>query len=410
MYFFLQKILSAMFQKQIYLDYASTTPLDRRVFSVMEKVYQTMYGNKGGMYPLGIQVKNMITKSREEVARILGAQSQQIIFTRGGTESNNMAIIGVVQAFKKQFPEITPHIITSSIEHDSVLQVMNYLSETNQIDLTIIPCDSEGLVSVSDIKDVLSDRTILVSIMYANNEIGTIQPIKEVAKLVRWYKKHHLHNIHSVYPLVHTDAVQAMNYLESNVLKLGVDFMTVSGSKIYGPKSSGILYIKNKKTIMPILFGGGQEFGFRSGTEDVASIAGFTAALHIVEQMKNKEINRLQNLQKLLITELLADNRIILNGSKIERLVNNVNISIKGFSSEWLVIQLAEQGFAVSAKSACSSDDDEESHVIRAVRSAQGAVSENTEEGSLRISLGRTTTKKDLQKFLTTLKKIIKAL
>lgn len=407
MYFFFTKIFDAIFQKQVYLDYASTTPLEQRVFSVMEKVYQTMYGNKGGMYPLGIQVKNMITKNRSEVARLLGVQSQQIIFTRGGTESNNMAIIGAVQAFKKQYPEITPHIITSSIEHDSVLETIQFLSETKQVEVTIVPCDAEGVVQVSKIKESINERTILVSIMYANNEIGTIQPIKEVVKLVRWYKKHQLHDSNAIYPLVHTDAVQAINYLESNALKLGVDFMTISGSKIYGPKSSGVMYVKNKKTIEPIFFGGGQELGLRSGTEDVALIAGFTAALHIAEQIKNREVKRLKLLQDFLIAELLQDSRIQLNGSRTNRLVNNVNISLNGFSSEWLVIQLAEHGFAVSAKSACSSDDDEESHVIQALRSAQGVSTKNTQEGSLRISLGRNTTQRDVRNFLQTFKQVI---
>lgn len=407
MWFFLKKVWQEIFQKQVYLDYAATTPMDARVFSVMEKVYRTMYGNKGGMYELGVQVKSMIHKNRAEVAKILGAQKDQIIFTRGGTESNNMAILGVIRLFQKNNPEIIPHVITSSIEHDSVLELLQYLSSRKEIELTIVPCNENGLVQVSEIKESLSERTILVSIMYVNNEIGTIQPIKEIAKLLRWYKKHHK-QVGDIYPVMHTDAIQAVNYLDCNVQRLGIDLLTLSGSKIYGPKSSGILYVKNKSLLEPIMFGGGQEFGLRSGTEDIAGIAGFTAALHIAHYLQEKESRRLKNLQDILITELLQDSRIQLNGDRENRIPNNINISIQGFASEWLVIQLSTKGFAVSAKSACSSDNDEESHVIRALRIVQGRQSENTQEGSLRISLGRKTTQKDMQNFLKDFWQIIK--
>lgn len=406
MWFFIKKQIQAIFEKSIYLDHAATTPMDTKVFSVMEKVYQTMYGNKGGMYELGVQVKSMIEKNRSEVAKMIGAQKNQIIFTRGGTEGNNIAILGVIKRFQKNFPDIRPHVITSAIEHDSVLEILRSLVSENTIDLSIVPCNEQGIVEIESIKEVLNERTILVSIMYANNEIGTIQPIKEIAKLLRWYKKHHK-KVNDIYPLLHTDAIQAVQYCDSNVLRLGVDFLTLSGSKIYGPKSSGILYVKNKELLEPIIFGGGQEFGLRSGTEDIAAITGFTTALHITNQVKEKEVKRLMILRDLLIDELVKDDRIMLNGSKTDRLPNNVNISVRGFSSEWLVIQLSAKGFAVSAKSACSSDNDEESHVIRALRDAQGMQTGNSEEGSLRISLGRNTTQKDVRNFLQIFKQVI---
>jgi cysteine desulfurase len=213
--------------------------------------------------------------------------------------------------------------------------------------------------------------------------------------------------------LLHTDAIQAANYCDTNVLRLGVDMMTLSGSKIYGPKSSGMLFIKNKDWLNPILFGGGQEFGLRSGTEDVAQVIGFAKALEIAQHKKDQEVTRLTVLRDFLIHQLLADDRIRLNGSMIDRLPNNINITVSGYSAESLVIQLAAHGFSVASKSACQSDNDEESHVIAALRAAKFAKkslpnqSTNTEEGSLRITLGRGTTKSQIVRFHRVLRKIL---
>jgi cysteine desulfurase len=404
MWFWLKKQFSAWCKKTVYLDYASTTPIDDRVLSVMDEVYKNTYGNPGGMYPLGVQVKQHIEQSRKKVKQLLGVNQGDIIFTRGGTESDNMAIIGVVQKYREQFPGVMPHIITSTIEHDAVLQTCRFLEQQNLAAVTYIPCDDQGIIPVDAIKKALTETTVLITIMYVNNEIGTIQPIKEIAKLVRWYKKHYKEP-GAVYPLVHTDAVQAVNYLDSNVTRLGIDLMTCSGSKIYGPKSSGILYVKNKDSIVPMFFGGDQELGLRSGTPDVASIIGFTKALEISLERKQSESERLMLLRDWLIHELQKNPAVTLNGSQTERLPNNVNISVAGITGESLVIQLGAKGFAVSAKSACQSEKDEESHVIKALRDAQG-VARNSEEGSLRISLGRYTTKKDLQRFLKVFKQI----
>jgi cysteine desulfurase len=469
MFFYLKKLLQSWFQSEIYLDHASTTPIDRRVLSVMNDIYRYRYGNPGGMYSLGIATTQVIDQSRKTVSRLLGAQPSQIIFTRGGTESNNMAILGAVNHFKNQYPDIVPHIITSTIEHDSVLATYRYLEQHNLVTVSYVPCNADGVVEVEVVKKALQPETILISVMYANNEIGTIQPIKEIAKLVRWWKKQLQKIIQSKqykddlfsepyhtpalpyigegalqYPLLHTDAIQAVNYCDINVLRLGVDMMTVSGSKIYGPKSSGVLFVKNKELLDPVIMGGGQEFGLRSGTEDTAMIAGFAKALEISQEIKEQEVKRLTELQNYLITELLKDRRIVVNGgysfnltesrseilhtvphpnpplprggNEQQRLPNNVNITIAGFSSESLVIQLAAHGFAVSSKSACQSDSDEESHVIAALRSAQAKQhsnpllsrrDQNAEEGSLRITIGRTTTQNDIKKFTVKLNKIL---
>jgi cysteine desulfurase len=449
MYFYFKKLFQSWFQSEIYLDHASTTPIDDRVFSVMKHIYKKSYGNPGGMYGVAIRTQEIIDNARKKVATLLGAQSSQVVFTRGGTEANNIAILGTINHFKKNNPTITPHIITSVIEHDSVLEICKHLEHTNQATISYIPCNAEGIIEVDTIKKALRPETILISVMYANNEIGTIQSIKEIAKLVRWWKKHNptptlplsREGEKQHYPLFHTDAIQAVNYCDMNVLRLGVDMMTLSGSKIYGPKSIGVLFVKNKNLIDPIVFGGGQEFGLRSGTEDSSMIAGFAKALEISQEIKEPEVIRLQKIQRYLITELLKDERISVNGYNsffsntttppqpslklgegvMQRLPNNINITVAGFSGESLVIQLAAHGFLVSSKSACQSDSDEESHVIAALRNAQttssalrapsptlGEGNYNTEEGSLRITMGRGTNKRYIKKFVKTFLKIIK--
>lgn len=277
------------------------------------------------------------------------------------------------------------------------------METTKQATVRYIPCDTDGIIDVSELKKELRPETILVTVMYANNEIGTIQPIREITKLIRWYKKQLKEKkeviISESYPLVHTDAIQAVNYCDINIARLGIDMMTISGSKIYGPKSIGALFVKNKIFIDPIMFGGAQESGLRSGTEDSAMVAGFGAALQISQDIKEMEVERLTTLRDFVIHELLKDFRITLNGSQTNRLPNNINVTVKGYSGESLVIQLADAGFAVSSKSACQSDNDEESHVIAALRTASGIIG-NSEEGSLRITLGRSTKEKDVKRFL----------
>lgn len=411
MFFYLKKLFQSWFQKEIYLDHASTTPMDSRVFSVMRNVIKNSYGNQGGFYKLGINTANIISESRKKVASLLATTSEHALFTRGGTEANNIALLGTIAHFKKKSPEIIPHIITSTIEHDSVLETCRHLESEGKAVVSYVSCSADGVIDVSEIKKELRPETVLITIMYANNEIGTIQPIKDIAKLVRWYKKQLKENniaiISNEYPLVHTDAIQAINYCDINVARLGIDMMTLSGSKIYGPKSVGALFVRNKELLDPIIFGGGQEFGLRSGTEDSAMIAGFATALEISQDIKDSEVNRLAVVREDIIVGLLKDKRITLNGSESDRLPNNINISVSGFSGEELVIKLAARGFAVSSKSACQSDSDEESHVIAALRTAQG-ISSKSEEGSLRITMGRGTTRNDMNRFVSVFKRLLK--
>lgn len=395
------------------MDHAATTPLDKDVFSAMKKVYKNNYFNPGAIYQEGGAVQKSIADARKSVARLLGTTSDHIIFTRGGTESNNMAIMGCLPLFIGGVPREAgvgvSHVITSEIEHPAVLETLKDLEAKKQIELTIVSVDEQGIVIVDEIKKALRPETVLVSIMYVNNEIGTIQPIKEITKLVRWYKKNLSPNPSperrggpNPYPLVHCDAIQATNYLDINVERLGVDLMSLSGSKIYGPKSSGVVYIRNKDLIAPVFHGGSQEFGLRAGTEDVATIIGFTQALEKTREISESENIRLLGLQKFFFTELEKSiPKLKINGSVTDRICNNINISIPHMSSERLVIELDAQGICAASKSACREQDDEESYVIAALRKDRSA------HGSIRLSMGRATTQADIVRVVETLAKIV---
>lgn len=377
------------------MDHAATTPLDARVFRAMKKVYQKNYFNPGGLYREGVAAWQLVNESRRSVAKLLGTTSDHVVFTRGGTESCNMALLGLLHG-----QDTVPHVITTNIEHAAVLETLSSLEKEKKIDLTIVPVNADGIIDVDDIKKALRPETVLVSVMYVNNEIGTIQPIKEIVKLVRWYKKH---NDLKVYPLVHTDAIQAANYLDLHVERLGVDLMSLSGSKIYGPKSSGVLYVRNRELLAPMLHGGDQEFGLRAGTEDIAQIVGFAKALEMVRENTETEKMRLELLRDLFMSELeksIPD--IIVNGSRAERIASNISVTIPGISGERLVIELDARGICAASKSACKEDNGEASHVIAAIRPDASAT-----DGAVRFTMGRSTTKRDIQKTVKCLSKIV---
>ncbi|MCX6735523.1 MAG: cysteine desulfurase family protein [Candidatus Parcubacteria bacterium] len=382
--------MSSSKSKCIYLDHSATTPLDKRVLSVVQKISSEIYGNPSSLHKEGVEAKKALLEIRKDIAEAIGANPDEIIFTSGGTESNNLALFGVVQDPKKF------HLIVSSIEHASVLECAREL-EKRGAEVTYLPVDSDGLVSPKDVKEAIKENTVLVSVMYANNEIGTIQPIAEIAKVIRHSKSK---------PIFHTDACQAVNYLDMNVLRLGVDLMTFNASKIYGPKGVGALFVKRGVKISPILFGGGQEKGARSGTENVAGLKGFAEAMRITEEMKEKESARLLKLRDFFIAEILKKiPGTVLNGSAEKRLPNNVNISIPGTDAEALVIQLDARGISCSTGSACAniSHDGKVSHVIEAL-----GFGRNRSASSLRFTLGRDTKKEDLFCTVNELSKILK--
>ena len=343
--------------KEIYLDHAATTYIDKRVLKKMLPYLGRFFGNPSSLYSIGRKTNSVIEKSRSEIAQILNASPKEVIFTGSGTESDNLAIFGIARANKKN----GNHIIVSKIEHKAVLEAAGKL-EKEGFEITYLNVDSKGIVKLSEFKKSLKPETILVSIMYANNETGTVQPISEISKIIKYFRRD------GMFPVFHTDGCQAAGALDLNVDHLGIDALTLNGSKIYGPKGIGCLYLSENVATEPIIVGGGQENNRRAGTENTALIVGLAEALKLAEKNRPKENERLKKLRDYFIRNLLA--RIPnsqLNGDAVERLPNNVNISIKGVEGESLLLMLDKEGICVSTGSACTSRDLKPSHVLLAM-------------------------------------------
>ena len=398
----------------IYLDHAAATPLDPRVLVCMRSVEEEHFANPGGLHRLSLSAKKVGEQARKQVSELLGTRPEEIIFTRGGTESNALALSGVLHAYTtthvssndSDSEKKLPHIITSVIEHAVVRDMLRAWRDEGKIVLTEISVDTNGVVNVKELKESLRPETILVSVMYANNEVGSVQPLREIAKTIRHYRKEQRNQ----YPLLHTDAIQATNYLDMHMPRLGFDLVSMSGSKIYGPKSTAILFKKSGIPFVSPLHGGDQEFGVRPGTEDVAGMVGFAEALRIVEEVKESEYARLKTLQEyffLTLTKNFSQDKgeFRINGSVTERLPNNVHISFPNISGERLVIELDARNICASAKSACQSDNERESHVIEALYNQEKI--EGSEWGNVRFSLGRSTTQKDIDSAIHALVDII---
>jgi cysteine desulfurase len=357
----------------IYLDHAAATPVDPAVLAAMQPFYADKFYNPSATYLAAKEVKKALETARAGVAHWLGARPAEIIFTAGGTEANNLAIHGIM----RRFPD--GNIVVGGIEHDSVL------APAKRYDFRAVKVQADGRLDLEDLAKKIDEKTVLVSVMYANNEVGTIQPIKQAAKIINDKKRSRKTKL----PLYfHTDACQATNYLDLHVSRLGVDMMTINGGKIYGPKQSGALYIKGGIELQPLVDGGGQERGLRSGTENVAGSVGLAKALDIAQAMRREESTRLKKLQDeffKLIEEKLPD--AIINGSRRWRLPNNLHITLPGQDNERLLIQLEEKGLLAAAGSACSASDEEPSHVLRAM-----GVSDALCRASLRLTMGRQTT------------------
>ena len=376
-----------------YFDYASQTPIDGRVLRVVEDSSRVLFHNPGALYAGGVLAAKMLQESRRKTAEILSGSSKnsvhanEIIFTSGGTESNNIAIQGVIAKWYEDhnfdYANI-PHVIISEFEHPALNNIVENLKKQNRITFSKIKVDKEGILETQELKgELIKHRnTILVSIMLVNNEIGTIQPIRDIASLVRKAKGE------DRYPLLHTDACQAVNYLDLPVDKMGADLITYDASKFYGPKSVGIVYVKRNTPISPICFGGDQENGLRPGTENVPAIMGMVKALEIVNIHKVKEILRLQKIQEYMFKKILKMKNISINGSteKDKRIVNNINICFEGQDSEFLLFKLDKLGYEVSTGTTCQNKKEDSKSV-----SVQ-TLGKGCESSSLRISLGRFTT------------------
>lgn len=380
---------------KIYLDYAATTPIDPKVLKAMSPYLKKDFGNASSIHGLGQKALFAIDESRQIAADFLGCTPEEIIFTGSATEANNLAIFGSVGERFSKGEAFSPHIITSQIEHQAVLEPCRELQKRGA-EVTYLPVDKDGLVLTSDVEKAIKPNTVLVSIMYASNEIGTVQPIAEIGQLLKGHKI-----------LFYTDAVQAANYLDCDVKKLGVDLLTLSSHKIYGPKGVGLLYVKDGLEIKPLILGGGQEHGLRSGTENVAGIVGFGQALKGIQDPKTKiqniKIRQFRDRIIKAILKLIPDSR--LNGSSTHRLPNNVNINFDGAEGEAIVIALDQKGIACSTGSACSSKSLEPSHVLLAL-----GLSHEEAHGSLRVTLGRYTTNEEIIRFLKVLSQVIERL
>ena len=380
-----------------YLDYAATTYIDPGVLRKMNPYLADKFGNPSSLHAAGREVRFAIEQSRLEIAGILGTDGKEIIFTGSGTESDNLAIFGVAMAYRER----GKHIIISKIEHPAVMEAAKRLGGRG-FEITYLNVDSNGLVDLSELKKSLRKDTILVSIIYANNEIGVIQPISGIAEIIKKFKSHNSSNL----LFFHTDACQAAGALDLNVKKLGVDLMTLNGSKIYGPKGVGCLYVSKNIKLEPMVVGGGQENGLRAGTENAALIVGLSEALKLAEKIKNKESKRLKILRDYFIKNVLKEIlRVRLNGHSVRRLPNNINISISGIEGEAMALMLDGHGICVSTGSACSSRKLTPSHVLLAI-----GMSPELAHGSLRLTLGRKTNKKDLDYVLKVLPAIVEKL
>ncbi len=371
----------------IYFDYAATTPTHPDVLAKMLPYFTELYGNPSSIYKFAQGNKTVLDVAREQVATAIGADEKEILFTSGGTEADNWAILGVAESYKNK----GNHIITSSIEHHAVLHTCEYL-EKNGFEVTYLPVDSDGVVSIDALKNAIKDNTILITIMYANNEIGTIQPIKEIGIIAK-----------EAGVLFHTDAVQAVGHVPIDVIDNHIDLLSISAHKLYGPKGPGALYIKKGVKLKAFIHGGGQERKRRGGTENVPGIVGFGAAIERATKFMETESARQLILRDYLIEQVLEKVPFAqLNGHPTNRLPNNANISFDFIEGESMLIMLDMQGFCASSGSACTSGSLDPSHVLLAI-----GLKHESAHGSLRLTLGESNTKEQIDQFVEALIKIV---
>lgn len=376
--------------KSIYLDYAASTPLDKHIFDVMQPYFTEKFYNPSATYMASRAVREDLNLARAKVANWLGARSGEIYFTAGATEANNLAITGVL----RQFPQ--GEVLVSAIEHDSVR------TPAQQFNCNKIAVTTKGILDLDDLQKNLNPNVVLVSVMLVNNELGTIQPLREVAKRISVEREKRLKAGNKTPLYLHTDAAQAANYLDLHAARLGVDLMSINGGKIYGPKQTGVLYVKAGLQLQPLVLGGGQERNLRSGTENVPGFIGLAEALEVTQKLKDKESRRLCDIRNYFIDELAKNiPSAHINGSLKYQSPHIAHVTFPGVDNERLMMELDERGVQVAVASACSAAKVEPSHVLNAI-----GMSEELARASLRFSFGRQTTKKQIVQTIQLLKRI----
>lgn len=376
--------------RQVYLDYSATTPVKKEVLDAMLPYFSELYGNPSSLYSIASESKEALVKARTQVAELIGAQEKEIFFTSCGTEADNWAVMGTADALKDK----GNHIITTKIEHHAMLHSCEFL-EKHGYDVTYLNVDEGGRVNPADLEAAITDKTILISVMFANNEVGTIEPIKELAEIA---KKHKI--------LFHTDAVQALGNVEINVKDLGVDMMSMSAHKIYGPKGIGALYIRKGLRISNYLHGGAQENKRRAGTENLAGIVGFGKAAELARVNLKEHIRHSSELRDYLIEQVQENiDHVYVNGTMEHRHPGNANLTFEFIEGEAMLLYLDMNGIAVSTGSACSSASLTPSHVLDAL-----GIPVERIHGTLRFTVGDMTTKEDIDYVVDTLKKVVSKL
>lgn len=376
-----------------YFDYAAATPISDEVVAAMRPYFADKFFNPSAMYLAAQDVKRDIAGARENVADVLQCRPSEVIFTAGGTESDNLAVRGVMD----MHPDA--NCVVSAVEHEAVL------SPASRYDKRIAAVKPDGRVDVAGLKKLIDDKTALISVMYANNEIGAVQPLREISQLVKSKLQDRRSRGVKTPLYFHTDAAQAPNYLPLLVNNLGVDLMSLNGGKIYGPKQSGILFVRTGVRLSPQILGGGQERGLRSGTENAAAVAGFAAALRHAAELRTDETARIQELSAEFMSRLLAEHpEAAINGSLEHRLPNNVHVTFPGVDNERLIMELDERGIMAAAGSACSASSDEPSHVLKAV-----GLTDQAARASLRFTFGRQTGAESIEALLKALRDLLPA-
>lgn len=394
--------------KKIYMDYAATSPIKPEVLAAMKPYFSQKFGNSSSIHSFGREARAAIDKARTQVAKFLNCLPEEIIFTSGGTESDNLAIRGIIKTLKHSNIKTKPHIITSAFEHHAILHTCQDLEKQGLAEVTYVRPDREGIISVEDVKKAIKPNTVLVSIMYVNNEIGTVQPVGDIGEMIRRWAIDASKIRNRDYSLMsnvyfHTDAVQAIEYFDCDVRKLGVDMLSLSAHKFGGPKGMGALYVKIGTPIASIQTGGAQESNHRAGTENVAGIVGLGKAISLINASTRQRLTKLRDYFINKIQKNIPD--VILNGSKKFRSPNNVNFSFLGAEGESILLNLDLLGIAASSGSACASGSLAPSHVLSAIGCMPGE-----SHSAVRFTLGEKTSKQEIDYVVKNLVNIIKKL